>query len=558
MPTEEWIDPDSDFDFRGDCRANARTSVIGGPLRYNPRAGVGCFPDAGCIRPLGDSIIDLLTSRVEGRGDLPVFRSSVLEVIRLGEDTQCSASDIARVILQDQGFAVKVLRIANSSYYNRSSHSIKTISRAVVILGVEVVRDICLGLGLVEVFQKHHPWIDLKKILARSYFSATLARQLAAMVKESRKEELFLATLLQYLGKLVVAYYLPERYLEVEQVRAKESLPEDAAQRRVLGHTYQEFAEALAGRWGLPESLVRATGRPEVRTDAGTEERRLEIVPRACYRVAENLFAEGPQPTALGESLEVLQAEMSLPAELVAETVQTAFTEARSSSARWGIEPKDLKVVPQEAGGTADPVRKTLVRRLQIREREEQTLSQVDLLEEEGHAKDRSTVQLELLREISLHIFESRDLTTLFDLVMEGIQKVAQFDRIVLALCNQDRTFVTGRYGLGVKAAELAAAIHLDFRSDNLFTRCLKDRQPILVLNSLQEPFFSLIPPALKTVFEAESFALAPLYSAEKLVGFFYVDNRFSKRSINLEDYRCFEHFTLQANLGLDRHRLRM
>ncbi len=505
---------------------------------------------------MAESVHELLASRVEGRGDLPVFRTSVLEVIRLGEDTQCAASDIARVILQDQGFAVKVLRIANSPYYNRTNHSIKTISRAVVLLGVEVIRDICLGLGFVEVFQRHHPWIDLKKILARSYFTGTLARELAGLARDSRKEELFVRGLLQYLGKLAVAYYLPERYLEAEQLRLRTRCPEEEAQRQVLGHTYQEFAEALAERWSLPLGLIRpvaGTGPAGEETDP-----RLISVPKVCFEVAENLFGEGPRDVELAAGIEVLKQELHLSADKVVDAVCEAYAEARKSSARWGIEARDLKAVPAERGDLPDPTRRELVHRLQQVERRQEVLSQVELLEQEGQVKDRSTIQLELLREISLHIFENRDLSTLFDLVMEGIQRVAQFDRIVLALCNPERTVVTGRYGLGLRANELAEEIHIRLDADNLFTRCLQERQPILVLDAQQEPLGSLLPPYLKQVFSASAFAVAPIYSAEKLVGFFYADNAISKRPISLEDYRCFEHFSLQANLGLDRHRLRM
>jgi HD-like signal output (HDOD) protein len=504
---------------------------------------------------LGGNVLELLASRVEGRGDLPVFRTSVLEVIRLGEDTQCAASDIARIILQDQGFAVKVLRIANSPYYNRTNHSIKTISRAVVLLGVEVIRDICLGLGFVEVFQRHHPWIDLKKILARSYFTGTLARELAGLARDSRKEELFVRGLLQYLGKLAVAYYLPERYLEVEQLRLRTRCPEEEAQQQVLGHTYQEFAEALAERWSLPMGLVKPVtgGLP-----SGESDLRLATIPRVCFEVAENLFGEGPRDVELAGKVEILKQELHVAADTVLDAICGAYTEARKSSARWGIEARELKAVPAEPDDIPDPARKELVRRLQQVERREEVLSQVELLEQEGQVKDRATIQLELLREISLHIFENRDLSTLFDLVMEGIQRVAQFDRIVLALCNPERTVVTGRYGLGLRAGELAGKICIQLDADNLFTRCLRDRQPILVLDAEQEPLGSLLPPYLKQVFSATAFALAPIYSAEKLVGFFYADNAVSKRPISLEDYRCFEHFSLQANLGLDRHRLRM
>jgi len=501
--------------------------------------------------------LELLQSRAEGRGDLPVFRASVLEVIKLGEDTQCAASDIARIILQDPGFAVKVLRVANTTYYNRTDQPIKTISRAVVLLGVEVVRDISLGLGFVEVFQKHHPWIDFKKILARSYFAATLAREFGQIARDSNREEVFLAGLLQYLGPLAVAYYLPEKYLEVEQYQQKWRCSSLEAERQVLGYPFPAFGEALASRWALPKGIARSLQEKPPSDDERAG--RLLTIAKASRRIAENLFTEGrKEGEDFAEAVDTLQKALNLDSTVTAGAIEAAFSEARKSAGQWGLEAVALNPIAGDKGENADPSRENVIRLLNKAIRRESLPSQVELLEQDDQPKDKAALQLDLLREISMHIFENRDLSTLFDLVMEGIQKVAKFDRIVLALCSPDRSTVNGRYGFGIQANELAVRIQISLDVDNLFTRCLKERRSVLVLDAEKEPFPSLLPPYLTTVFHARSFAVSPLFSAEKLVGLLYADNAFSGKPIELDGYRCFEHFTLQANLGLDRHRLRL
>lgn len=505
---------------------------------------------------MSNDFLQLLETRVAGRGDLPVFRTSVLEVVRLSEDTQCAASDIARVILQDQGFAVKVLRIANSPYYNRSDHSIKTISRAVVLLGVEVVRDICLGLGFVEVFQRHHPWIDLRRILARGYFTAVLTRELAGLLKDSRREEMFLAGLLQYLGPLAIAYYLPEKFLEVQQLAQNGQFEQAQAERAVLGQPFTNFGKALANRWALPTNIVQALEKTSIEPNGRQGgQNLLQALPQLAHTIAEDLFGDGTAETTTKDVVAQIDRVYSVADKELTDLIESAFSECRRSSDLYGLEADSLRPRNAEGQGTPDPMRERIVHRLEITRRGEAVPSQVSLLESDE--KDRTTVQLELLREISLHILENRDLTTLFDLVMEGIQRVAGFDRIILALCNPERTELTGKYGFGLEANQLASQVRIPLAVENLFGRCLAEKKPLFILNASDEPYASLLPDPLRSVFRASSFAVSPLYSTDRTVGLFYVDNALSNRVISLEDYRIFEHFTLQANLALDRHRLR-
>ncbi len=503
------------------------------------------------------TVLELLESRVSGRGDLPVFRGSVLEVIRLGEDTQCAATDIARVILQDQGFAVKVLRIANSPYFNRSDRSIKTISRAVVLLGVEVIRDICLGLGFVEVFQRHHPWIDLRQILARSYFTAVLTRAFAERIPNTRKEELFLAGLLQYLGPLAVAYYLPEKYLEVQRVEQESGISRLEAERSVLGQPLSAFGDSLAERWALPSSL------PPLRSGNGSKVSEKKgggdpvNIPALSREISENLFGDTQRyERALSEILKDIEESFELEEDVADNVIQQAFTTSRHSSALYGLEADTLTPKSDTEKESSDPARVRILATLELARKEEEVPSQSEKLETEK--MDRGTHQLELLREISLHILENRDLTTLFNLIMEGTQAIAGFDRIILALCNPNRTEITGRYGFGNRADTFARDLRIPFDPDNLFTRCLLERKPLLVMNADEEPYHSLIPGELRQVLQTQSFAISPMFSSDRVVGLFYVDNARSNRPITLEDYQVFEHFAFQANLGLDRHRTKL
>ena len=491
--------------------------------------------------------LDLLESRIADRGELPVFRKSVREVLRLGEDTQCAASDIARVILKDQGFAIKVNRVANSQYYNRSDRAIKTISRAVVILGIETIRDICLGLGLIEMFLKHNPQINLKAILARSYFAANLAQEFAEHVPDVSREEAFLASLLQYLGPIAVAYYLPEKYLQIRQLALQSSDAELPADIQILGFRFEDFSSALAEKWSLPQYLVQSLNDQK----AISESTSISRLSKIAFNISQSLFSDETTDEDIETGVATLGKVFNIDEAEVGNLVERSFSKTKNSSELFGVEARALQ--PLVGSDKTGSVRSSLARRLwRIDSEFEKVVTEPKPASEEI-PKDKYVLQVDLLHEITLHILEKRDLNTLFNLILEGVQKVIGFDRIILALCNPERTEIRGRFGLGLNTETLIANFRIPMHESNLIGRCLIVRKAEFVADSKKRAIQPLLPASIQQILMARAFVVSPIYSTDKEVGLIYADILISGREISPNDFQRFDLFALQANLGIDR-----
>src|SRR5258708_4019015 len=94
--------------------------------------------------------------------DMPVFGAVAQEVARLTSQKDVPTSTLANVILQDPSMTAKVLRVSNGAYYPKLSQ-ITTISRAITLLGFEVVGRVCLSVALVESLLKERPKKGLLK-----------------------------------------------------------------------------------------------------------------------------------------------------------------------------------------------------------------------------------------------------------------------------------------------------------------------------------------------------------------------------------------------------------
>lgn len=112
-------------------------------------------------------------------GDLPIFSTSINKVRRVSSDPNSDAMAVAKEVLKDANLSTKLLRLSNSACYNRGAGKISVISRSVIVLGFETVRNLTLTLKLIESFQNANPSTEMSKLLVKSYLAAGFVRDIA-------------------------------------------------------------------------------------------------------------------------------------------------------------------------------------------------------------------------------------------------------------------------------------------------------------------------------------------------------------------------------------------
>lgn len=123
------------------------------------------------------------------QAELPALAAVVQDLQRLAQQDSASVQQLADVLLRDAALTSKVLRVGNSVYYNPSQESIKTISRAIVLIGFDNVRLIGLSVSLIDGLLTRAPREQLQELLARSFHAAVQARNIAGYVLSKRAEE---------------------------------------------------------------------------------------------------------------------------------------------------------------------------------------------------------------------------------------------------------------------------------------------------------------------------------------------------------------------------------
>ncbi len=189
---------------------------------------------------------------------LPALPKLYWEVVRELENPNADATSIGRVIEQDVGMTARVLQVANSAFF-APGRRLRHIREAVTFLGLLPLRSMALAMEMFNAMSDvvAPPGFSLAKLQAHSLRTGQIASGLLSDPDE--RQTAFSAGVLHDIGQMIMAVYLPERWIEARvrvQVRKERMIDAEFA---VFGCTHAEIgAHLLGNRWGLPNGLVEA------------------------------------------------------------------------------------------------------------------------------------------------------------------------------------------------------------------------------------------------------------------------------------------------------------
>ncbi|MDP2878518.1 MAG: protein kinase, partial [Sulfuricella sp.] len=175
------------------------------------------------------STLDFLLRRMRHKSDFPALSESVSAINRVASSDKESIDKLSNSILKDFALTNKILRLVNTAFYKSyGGGTISTISRAVIILGFDAVRNIAITLILFEHLQNKSHAAHLKDEFIRTLFSGALAKEMAkGSVKDP--EEAFICAMFHNLGRLLAMFYFPEEANAVTKIMAQKECSEDIA-----------------------------------------------------------------------------------------------------------------------------------------------------------------------------------------------------------------------------------------------------------------------------------------------------------------------------------------
>lgn len=187
--------------------------------------------------------------------DLPPLPEVVWKVLDLASDPNTGARSLEKVIERDQPLTARVLRLANSAYFQRS-RQVKTVREAAALLGNDQIRSLVVTAALKPILAGS----PIGKALWEHALAVALAaRLIASSVRDADPEEAFVAGLLHDVGKSLFDRQHPRKFAEVVHLlREHPDLSPLETERRLIGATHTEAGAVVALFWRLPPGLAEA------------------------------------------------------------------------------------------------------------------------------------------------------------------------------------------------------------------------------------------------------------------------------------------------------------
>ncbi|MBX3358487.1 MAG: HDOD domain-containing protein [Phycisphaeraceae bacterium] len=189
-----------------------------------------------------------------------------LRIVQLVEDPKSTAQDLHKVIANDPALCARILKVVNSAFYGLPGQ-IGSINRAIVLLGLNAVKNIAIAASLAKLFRGGAltPGFAAKDLWVHSMGVAAASKAIAETLKIGLTDEAFLAGLIHDIGIVVEIQYDRHRLVEVlGKVNATpEGVPQAdmlACEEEVFGATHQDFGKALCDKWKFPRSFSNVTG----------------------------------------------------------------------------------------------------------------------------------------------------------------------------------------------------------------------------------------------------------------------------------------------------------
>lgn len=467
------------------------------------------------------------------RQEMPIFDQTARRVIALSGDDMAPMSELAGVILQDVSMTARALKLANSIVYNPSTTAINTITRAVIVLGFNAVRNICITLTLVDTLVKGKAKEHLARELGRAMHAAVQARSLAAARGDKSPEEVFIATLLYRIGELAFWCFGGEQAERIEQLVARNGITQEQAQERVLGFRLTQLTRELVREWRLTELLHEATYHP------ARQDPRIQSI-MLGQRIARCAEEQGWCSDAMSALIDKAATLTALPADktraLLFQKARAAATAAKDFGASFAA-----PYIPQPGSAEED--------------RPEQEPESIAAVQEQTRAPGRDAkLQADILRELEAVLKGGGcSFNVIMELVLEGIFKGVGVDRVIFALTTPDKGAIKAKYALGADQGDLVErfAFKRPRRDHSILFQTLDHKRPYLVDPGAGRAVDQLIPEPLADLSESAPFMVAPIVVDNQSIGLFYADRALTKRTLDRGTFDDFKHFVHQASIGV-------
>ena len=407
--------------------------------------------------------LDFLLRRMRHKSDFPALSDSVAAINKLTQSDRESIDSLANTLLKDYALTNKILRLVNSAYYRQAGGgSISTVSRAVIVLGFDTIRNIAITVLLFEHLQDKANARELKESFLRANLAGILARDVAGKLLPRDGEEAFICALFHNLGQLLAQYYFPEEIEEVRKLMQAMGLSESAAAMRVLGISFEDLGTGIARTWGFPAGIVNSMRRlpaGTLRRPAGRDET-LRLLAGFANEFCDSISTStaDAQSKVMHSVRDRFSVSLQVNEQQLQRTLDKSLVELADVAATLRVNLKQSPFVRQAktftreepiaaAESAADAsLTSTLLESAPAAIEADEPANAATVVPEDAQAILAAGIQ-----DISNSLVEDFSLNDILRITLETMYRAMGFQRVLLCLRDRKTETMAGRFGFGAE-----------------------------------------------------------------------------------------------------------
>jgi len=189
---------------------------------------------------------------------MPSLPTSVTKVLEICNSMNTSPADLNHVISLDPVLVGRVLKLINSAYYGLGQ-PITSLVRAIIMLGINTVKNLALSTAVIERLspRKIVRGLDMEGFWRHSLCVGVSAKLLARKrgIDVKLLEEYFTAGLLHDIGKIPLNTVLPKEYVLTVSTADRERVPLRKAENKALGLNHCDAGAMIVSAWKLDGAI---------------------------------------------------------------------------------------------------------------------------------------------------------------------------------------------------------------------------------------------------------------------------------------------------------------
>jgi len=476
------------------------------------------------------STLDFLLRRMRSKSDFPALSGIISEINKIVASESESHSKLAQVILQDFALTNKVIKLVNTVSFRQFGGNINTISKAVVILGFDTIRNVAMTLILLEFLQNKTQAVELKDEVIVSFFAGVLAAELSSGGPAGEAEEAMICAMFYNLGRMLATFYFFEESRQIIRLMEDQKISEEQAAIKILGISYHQLGVGVAEKWNFPHRLtagMRKLPPGKIKRSAGDIEQlvvKVNLANELCMVSAITDINE--KSNELKKLCARYEFALNVSERTLSSALENSLNELSNRSVILGIvvnkSPLLTRILKWSGQSEAASIGPTTFDGITI----------LDTLTPEAGSqptvpRDTEAILSAGIQDVTNTLVEDYNLNDVLQMVLETIYRSLGFKHTLIFIRDNKQNAMVAKFGFGEHVEAILPKIRFPLAFVPDVFHLAIDKGLDLVIEDVQSVTIAdKIPAWYRDSIGAQSFLLLPIMVNKKAVGLIYADMR--------------------------------